>query len=106
MEPKREPKSIKNRENLEKNEDRNSMRKKEDPRHGEGLCLRAQRQPNINKIPSEKYKERKQPEENLSENKLNELRRNTFGKIQRRSTKRRSAKGEVQKKKSKRRSAR
>ena len=55
------------------------MRKKDDTLHDAGLSLWAQRQPNINKIPSEKQQERKQSAENLSEDKLNELRRKTIG---------------------------
>ena len=53
--------------------------KKEAQRARTRPCRRAQRQPNINKIPSEKQQERKLTAENLSEEKLNELRRKTIG---------------------------
>ena len=80
MEPKWEPKSIKNRENPEKNEVRKSMRKKSAHPGLRGICRQAQRQLISTRFPSEKQQERKQPAENLSENKLNELRRKTIGK--------------------------
>ena len=76
------------------NEVRKSMSFWGTPRARTGPRRRAQRQPNINKIPSEKQQERKQSAENLSEDKLNELRRKTVGKIDRRIAKRRNAKVE------------
>ena len=57
---------------------------------------KSQRQPNINKIPPEKQQERKQSAENLSEDKLNELRRKTIGEKRKKERKKEECKGGVQ----------